>query len=307
MGFAERCDPETGRHPHRQGRHQRRDRILRRRCDGALGHRQSHDLQHGRRSGRHLFALPLRRGDGTLPAGDGPRRSGRRCERARRQPAGRRRGSRRSRKVLRPRNRDRPFGARTLYQRSVHARRCAHDLRIRRLRPRKGYPAADGGRPGGFLHELLVPGHGPRRFGGAPGQNQRFESESGVHHQPGLGAGSLHGRARRHPGGPDRHRRRDHGQRMRPLHRAVGPPHRRPDAPELDRHVVQPQLRKTRRRQPQHARLRRVARTGDGTYDRGRPDFQPAHRHAHERKGRTRAPRPAAGRRAAAPGLRREG
>ena len=100
-------------------------------------------------------------------------------------------------------------------------------------------------------------------------------------------------------GAPDRHRRRDHGQRMRPLHRAVGPPHRRPDAPELDRHVVQPQLRKTRRRQPQHARLRRVARTGDGTDDRGRPDFQPAHRHAHERKGRTRAPRPAAGRRAA--------
>lgn len=91
-----------------------------------------------------------------VTCGDGPHRSSRRCERARRQPAGRRRGSRRSRKVLRPRNRDQPFGARTLYQRSVHARRRAHDLRIRRLRPRKGYPAADGGRPGG------VPARTPR-------------------------------------------------------------------------------------------------------------------------------------------------
>ena len=51
-------------HPHREGRHRRDRRVLRARRRLDLGHRQGHDLQHGRRDRRHLLAVPLRRQHG---------------------------------------------------------------------------------------------------------------------------------------------------------------------------------------------------------------------------------------------------
>ena len=59
-----------GRHPrgrpraHRRGRHRRDHRVPRPRRRLDLGHRQGHDLQHGRRDRRHHVAVPLRRQHG---------------------------------------------------------------------------------------------------------------------------------------------------------------------------------------------------------------------------------------------------
>ena len=61
LGGVEGRDPQGRRHPHREGRHRRDRRVLRRRRGVHLGHRQGHDLQHGRGDRRHLLAVRLRR------------------------------------------------------------------------------------------------------------------------------------------------------------------------------------------------------------------------------------------------------
>ena len=58
---AEGRHPQGRRHPHREGRHRRDRRVLRPRRRVDLGHRQGHDLQHGRRDRRDLLAVPVRR------------------------------------------------------------------------------------------------------------------------------------------------------------------------------------------------------------------------------------------------------
>ena len=56
-----------GRAPDRIRRYQRHHRILRPRHREHQRYRQGHHLQYGRRAGRYLFHLPLRRNDGPLP------------------------------------------------------------------------------------------------------------------------------------------------------------------------------------------------------------------------------------------------
>ena len=105
----------------------------------------------------------------------------------------------------------------------------------------------------------------------------------------------------------DAHRGHRAGQRLRAVHRPVGPLRRVRGRREHDRHLVQPQLPQAQRRPGQHAGLRHLAR------DRRRPGpgrhrrLRPADRHADQRRRRGGPPgrarrRGAAGRRASTPG-----
>ena len=84
---------EVAARAHRRGRHRRHHRVLRpgRRHDH--GHRQGHDLQHGRRDRRHHVAVPVRRQHGRLPQGHRPRGHRRRRRHGRRRPAAPRRAA----------------------------------------------------------------------------------------------------------------------------------------------------------------------------------------------------------------------
>ena len=70
-------DPEAGRHPDREGRDQRRGRVLRPRNPEHQLHGQSHHHQYGRGAGRHHLHIPLRRPDGGIPPRHRARRAGR--------------------------------------------------------------------------------------------------------------------------------------------------------------------------------------------------------------------------------------
>ena len=161
-------DRAEGRHsqgrgsPHGEGRHRRDRRVLRagRRIDQR--HRQGHDLQHGRRDRRHLFAVPLRPAQRAVPQGHTPRGDRRPRRPVRRVAAQRRRGRGRSRALLRPRDRDRPFRAAAAPRRAPHSRPRPADLGDGRGREAGELPDRDQLGARRFVHELVVRGHRPR-------------------------------------------------------------------------------------------------------------------------------------------------
>ena len=83
LGRLEGRDPQGRRHPHREGRHRRDRRVLRRRRRVHLRHGQGHDLQHGRGDRRDVLALRLRRAVRRVPEGHGTRGDRRSRRRAR--------------------------------------------------------------------------------------------------------------------------------------------------------------------------------------------------------------------------------
>lgn len=205
-----------------------------------------------------------------------------------------RNGSRR-REILRPGDRHRPVGARASYQRAVHARRSAHDLRFRSGRARKGLSPANGSGTDRLVHELFLSGPEPRGQRRPASQSERVEGKSQADYQSRIGAGPPNGRARRVAGRSAGDRRHGDDQCLRAVHRPVGPPCGRQRASELDRHVVQPQLRQAGRRQSEHACFRRITRAGRRADDRRRPDVQPVARRADKRVGPARQARRAPG------------
>ena len=82
----------------------------------------------------------------------------------------------------------------------------------------------------------------------------------------------------------ERHRRHGPGQRLRPVHRPVGPPRRARGRRQHHRHQLQPQLPEAQRRLRQHAGVRDLTRDGrrpgPGRNRRVRPD----QRHADQRR-----------------------
>ncbi len=87
-----------------------------------------------------------------------------------------------------------------------------------------------------------------------------------------------HHRARRPAGRPRAHRRRGPGQRLRPLHRAVGARRRARGRRNTIVTSLQPQLPRAQRRQRRHLGLRHLARDGGGPGPGRHPRVQPPHR-----------------------------
>ena len=110
---------------------------------------------------------------------------------------------------------------------------------------------------------------------------------------PGLRADPRHDRARRPPRRPRGDRRHRAGQRLRPVHRPVGPHRPRHLEAQHDREQLQPQLPEAQRRQRQHAQLRHEPRHGHRAGAGRHARLRPAHRHAHQRRRRAGAARPA--------------
>ena len=144
-----------------------------------------------------------------------------------------------------------------------------------------------------LVHQQLLRGHHPRRVDRPPGVGQGPAREDPAAHHPGLRADPRHHRARRPPRRPRGDRRHGAGQRLRPVHRPVGPHRPRHLEAEHDREQLQPQLPEAQRRQRQHAQLRHEPRHGHRAGARRHARLRPAHRHAHQRRRRAGAARPA--------------
>ena len=223
-------------------------------------HGQGHDLQHGGRDRRHDVDLPLRRRDVVVPARHVPGRGRGRRRRRRRRPARRPRDRRRPRSVLRPGHRDRPLGVATEDQRPRHS---GPQPRARRRRD-LGAPArrADVHRrvARGIVHQLLLRGHRQGGVGGAPRARVGAPREDAAPGHARVGADSRDRRTRRIPRRPRRDWRDGPRQRLRSVHRPVGPPVGRPHGGEHDRDQLQPQFRAAQRRQRRDQGVPRLTR-----------------------------------------------
>ena len=270
-------------------------------ADTHLRHRQGHHLQHGRRDRRHHLAVRLRRRHGPLPAR--PPAATAIADAADAVAADLRR---------RPRGRSptpaRYFDqvieidlvhARAAHQRPPHPR--PRPTRSARSAPRpqaEGWPleissALIGSCTNSSYEDITRAASIARQ---AAGQGPAAPRRQLLDH-PRLRADPRHHRARRPARRPRGHRRHRAGQRLRPLHRPVGP-HRR---------------RRRRRSTPSSTRYNRnFPKRNDGNANTlafvtspetvvalalaGTLDFDPRHRHAHQRRRRAgpRSSRPSA-------------
>ena len=214
---AERLVEPEGRHPRggpradRRRRHRRDRRVLRARRRLDLGHRQGHDLQHGRRDRRHLQRVRLRRQHGAVPEGDRPGGDRRRCR-----PRARRTAPRR-RRAVRPADRDRPRPAEAADQRSAQPGPGPSSGRRRRRRSgrRERMAARDLLDADRQLHEQLLRGHHSRGLGGPAGCGEGSARPDRAADHPRVGADPRHDRARRPAGRPRGGRRDGARQRLR--------------------------------------------------------------------------------------------
>ncbi len=121
----------------------------------------------------------------------------------------------------------------------------------------------------------------PRRVDRPPGVGSWPEGQDRSADHAGIGADTGHDRARRSVGRPRGHRRHGAGQRVRAVHRPVGPPAGRQRRAQHHRQLVQPQLPQAQRRLGQHVELRHLTRHGDRPRSRRSPRLRPDHRHDH--------------------------
>ncbi len=251
---AEGRHPEGRRGAHRQGRHRRHRRVLRPRRRHDLGHRQGDDLQHGRRDRRHVLALPLRREHGRLPEGHRPR--GHRRRRRRPSPS-----------TCGPIPRSSRSGSTS----TGSSRSTSTTLEPLINGPDTPDLAHAVDEVGSWAHENGVPVEISSALVGSC-TNSSYEditrAASIARQAPAKGLtaktqllitpGSEQVRATIERDGlladleaigGDRA-----GQRLRPVHRPVGPHRPRPVEGQHDRQQLQPQLPEAQRRQRQHAR-----------------------------------------------------
>ena len=147
-----------------------------------------------------------------------------------------------------------------------------------------GLAARDQRRPHRLVHQLVLRGHHPGRVDRPPGVGQGPQGQDPPAGHPRLRAGPRHHRARRPPRRPRGHRRRGARQRLRAVHRPVGPPRPGPRRGQHHRQQLQPQLPQAQRRLGQHAELRDVARHGHRHGARRPARLRPAHRHPDQRR-----------------------
>ena len=181
-------------------------------------------------------------------------------------PAGRRRGGRRSRPLLRPGHRDRPVRRSSRMINGPHTPDLAHPVsEVGGHATRGGLAARDlvRARSARARTRPTRTSPGPRRSPARRRPTACTAKTAAADHAR-LRAGAGHHRARRPARRPRGHRRHRAGQRLRAVHRPVGPRRRRPPASQHDRQHLQPQLPEAQRRQRQHARLRDLARDGGG-------------------------------------------
>ena len=119
-------------------------------------------------------------------------------------------------------------------------------------------------------------------------RRQRAGGQGAAAGHPRLRAGAGHHRARRPARRPRAHRRHRAGQRLRPVHRPVGPQRRAGGRRQRDRHLLQPQLPEAQRRAGLDAGLRHLPGDGRGHGPRRAGRLRPDDRHAHQRRRRPR-------------------
>ena len=190
-----------------------------------LGHRQGHHLQHGRRDRRHHLGVRLRRQHGRLPQGHRPR-------------GDRRRRQRRAPTTCDPTPRSYADPA-DFYDQVIEIDLSdAGPADQRPALPRPGPQGQRGrrrrrgertGRSRSPPPSSAPAPTRPTRTSPAPRRSPARPRPRGSRRKtkllitPGLRAGAGHHRARRAARRPRGHRRRGAGQRLRPVHRPVGP------------------------------------------------------------------------------------